>query len=356
MSEPSLSIGIVGGGILGTVVALTLRDTMPDSRVFVYDKNLRGSGASRFSAGVHFPYGRSEHVRTMTRMSENFYATHHAVKKSPAIVPVKMEVVSQWDEGELQQFFTHQLNLASDPYHNCKNANQRSYTCEGGQYADVYGLVNQIADHISPNTSIREGIAVKAIDETQDKISLHLADGSHAMHDAVILAPGPWSNNACWAEFTKKNSLRIKRVAALHISDSSLIQNTPLVFFPDEDAFLLPKPNRGEWLFSYTNNVWDQSPDHDVFSLTADDLRQGYEVLEVIAPELIPKITGGRVFCDTYSSDYVPCVKEVGHSGRLIYAGAANGSGYRLAPAMAQAAVQLIAKALSQSHLFEEAE
>jgi glycine/D-amino acid oxidase-like deaminating enzyme len=43
----------------------------------------------------------------------------------------------------------------------------------------------------------------------------------------------------------------------------------------------------------------------------------------------------GRVFCDAYSPDRQPVIRPLDAAGRIVFAGAAGGSGYRLAPAIA---------------------
>ena len=60
------------------------------------------------------------------------------------------------------------------------------------------------------------------------------------------------------------------------------------------------------------------------------------------APELAGRLRSGRVFCDAYSPSREPIVAMVGASGRIIFAGAANGSGYRLAPAIAAETLRLL--------------
>jgi glycine/D-amino acid oxidase-like deaminating enzyme len=54
----------------------------------------------------------------------------------------------------------------------------------------------------------------------------------------------------------------------------------------------------------------------------------------------------GRVFCDAYSADREPLVRALDEEGRLVFAGAANGSGYRLAPAIAAEAAHLLRTAV----------
>jgi glycine/D-amino acid oxidase-like deaminating enzyme len=52
------------------------------------------------------------------------------------------------------------------------------------------------------------------------------------------------------------------------------------------------------------------------------------------------------VFCDAYSPDREPVVRALDAGARLIFAGAASGSGYRLAPAIAAECTDLLTTGL----------
>ena len=49
------------------------------------------------------------------------------------------------------------------------------------------------------------------------------------------------------------------------------------------------------------------------------------------------------MFCDAYGPAGEPVVRALDPSGRIVFAGAAGGSGYRLGPAIAAEAVDLLA-------------
>src|SRR5205823_1753658 len=114
------------------------------------------------------------------------------------------------------------------------------------------------------------------------------------------------------------------------------------VVFHDEDAFLLPLPDRGHWLFSYTCPEWDVDPDEPATGLLSRHLRQARACLRRYAPGLLPAGVSGRMFYDAYSGDGEPVVRPLDPTGRVVFVGAANGSGYRLAPAMVADAADLM--------------
>lgn len=51
----SADVTVVGGGIIGCLVATEVLARAPGSRVVVLERDAVGSGASRRSAGLHFP-------------------------------------------------------------------------------------------------------------------------------------------------------------------------------------------------------------------------------------------------------------------------------------------------------------
>lgn len=352
----SVRIGIVGCGILGVLTAFQMRKAMPAVQVTLYDRSLRGAGASQWSAGVHFPYGRSNTVREMTRKSEDFYRSVAPFATSQAIQSMHMQLPLL--DAETKCHFTHPVT--PEPANPLLQTLTRSGTsplgfgCEGVQCADVYRLVQEIAAELSSTVEFREGVAVRAVHERGGEVRVTLSDDTETQQDVLILAPGPWSVSPEVAEWVQDLGLQIKRVVALHVSEPELSTHTPLAFFPEQDAFLLPRLERREWLFSYTNKTWEQDPETVGPTLSKSDLEAGQEVLQDIALALAGRCNSGQVFCDTYTPDRVPRIVPVGAAGRVIYAGGANGSGYRLAPAMASVARELTAAALGMEMSTEE--
>jgi glycine/D-amino acid oxidase-like deaminating enzyme len=160
-----------------------------------------------------------------------------------------------------------------------------------------------------------------------------------------VLAPGPWLAAPAWRDRLARLDVRVKKVVALHIEQPPAAGDGVVVFH-DEDAFLLPLHEQRRWLFSYTSQVWDVEPDRLTGSVSAADLADAREVLVRRAPRLAGAARSGRVFCDAYSPDREPLVRALDEEGRLVFAGAANGSGYRLAPAIAAEAADLLRTAV----------
>ena len=171
---------------------------------------------------------------------------------------------------------------------------------------------------------------------------VQMSDGRMLAADVLVLAPGPWANSGPFKPFTAALGIRIKKVVALHVEPAPA--RAAALFFPLEDAFLAPLPYRGHGLFSYTCTQWDVTPEAMRYeSLERRELDEAQAVLARVAPGLLAQpLFGGRVFCDAYGPEREPIVCGVGTHGRIVFVGAANGSGYRLAPGMADEAAGLL--------------
>ena len=212
---------------------------------------------------------------------------------------------------------------------------------EGCQYADAYALTQALGRDLRAQVVIREGVRITGIEATDDGVVLRLGTGGVLHADQAVLAPGPWLDAPAWKTLVAPFGVKVKKIVALHIEQTPA-EDDHAVVFPDEDAFLLPLPRRGHWLFSYTCREWDVDPDAPAAGLSTENLAEARRCLRRYAPALLKRCSSGRVFCDAYSSDREPLVRSLDDAGRIVFAGAANGSGYRLAPAIASEAADLL--------------
>lgn len=341
-----LDFAVIGAGIAGTVAARELARREPAARIAVFDRDLAGSGASRRSAGLHFPRGRTPRVREMTRYSQSYY--RQLVREHPAapIHPLEMLVVASREHaGDLAELYLPEAELepATGPLPEgvALPGGAALWSGQGCQYAEVAALTQLLAASLRERVAFREAVRVTALEPGPDAVLLRLGTGEELAAGRVLLAPGPWLADPAWARLTALLGARVKKVVALHV-DAVPGPKDPAVVFQDEDAFLLPLYERGHWLFSYTCTEWDVDPDRLADGLRAADLAAAREVLGRYSPALAGRCTAGRVFCDAYSPSGEPLARPLDAAGRLVFAGAANGSGYRLAPALAAAAADLL--------------
>jgi glycine/D-amino acid oxidase-like deaminating enzyme len=334
-------IAVVGAGIVGCMIAREISRRSPGTDVLLLDRDGVGTGASRRSAGLHFPRGASARVRRMSAYSEDFYARLVDIDPGVPIYPLAMTVVAGEDRaGEVHEAYLPSAKLTAttetgDPDTLVPDGSL-AWTAQGGQYADVAAL----AAYLAPPRRL-EGVAVTEVRPYGEGVRLGLSTGDDLTVDRAVLAPGPWIADPAWSELLAPLDLRVKRIVALHL-DKPAGPDDPCVVLHDQDAFLLPLAHRGFWLFSYTCDEWDADPNTPSPAVRPQHLADARALLDRYAPALAARCRSGRVFCDAYTPDRQPLVRALEPTGRVVFAGGANGSGYRLAPAIAAEAVDLL--------------
>ncbi|WP_067822001.1 NAD(P)/FAD-dependent oxidoreductase [Nocardia inohanensis] len=338
MSDPTtVDIVIAGAGVLGCLIAAEIAARRPELDIMMVDRGTIGGGATRHSAGLDIPRGHSARVRRMAAYGRRYYADERRVLPMTVIAPAAAE-------SGLRTRYLDGATLRAVPA-----IRSDLVTCPGGYrawhgtcaHAEVDAVARGIAREIRSRVRIHEGVRVLAVEPRPAGMLLRLGTGRDVLAGRVVLAPGPWIGAPAWQEFLAPFDIRVKRVVALHI-DRVPAAEDPAVIFDAEDAFLLPLSERGHWLFSYTSDIWDVMPDDPPTGVTAADLTAGQRILAKYAPGLIPHTVSGRAFCDAYSPDREPVVRCSPRDRRVVFAGAANGSGYRLGPAIAAETADLL--------------
>lgn len=347
---PPPTVAIVGAGILGCTLAREIAARDRDAEIVLLDQDIAGSGASRRSAGVSVPAGGTPRVRRMAAYGHEYY--ERLSRRDPAlpIHPVAMTLVAPGDAGaRLAEIFLDEAALTRTDREPAVAdvtvpADAGVWTVQGAHHTDVYALAQAYIRELRPHVRVREGVQVTGVESDADGVLLHLGTGDTLAAGRVVLAPGPWIHHPAWQALLGHLRLRVKKIVALHV-ERRPAPDDPLVFFPHEDAFLLPVAHRGHWLFSYASPEWDVDPAVPADRLTgisSADLAEAHECLRRYAPALVEHATSGRVFCDAYSPDREPQVRALDDTGRIVFAGAGSGSGYRLAPAIASEAADLL--------------
>jgi D-arginine dehydrogenase len=336
----------VGAGIVGCATAREVASRRRDVPVVVLDRDTIGGGATLRSAGLHLPRGATDRVRRMAAYSQDSYERLREARPALPIRPLGLTIVaSGTSEPELRAAYLESARLARAagvpgglvrvPEHSA------AWRGEGCHHADVRALAQALARELRPRVSFHEGVRVIAVEPTAGAVVLRLSTGRSLGAGRVVLTPGPWLAAPAWRTLVAPLGLRVKKIVALHVEQCPSPQDGVIVF-DDDDAFLLPLPDRGHWLFSYTSQEWDVDPDAVATGLSARDTEEALDCLRRHAPALAERWAGGRVFCDAYSPDREPRVQALDPAGRVVFAGAAGGSGYRLAPAIASEAADLL--------------
>ncbi len=340
------SIAVVGAGIVGCLAARELAARSPESSVVVLDRDLAGCGATRRSAGLHFPRGATERVRHMAAYSQDYYDALLTERPTLPIYSLRMSVVAPGASAEaVERAYLDRAQLTrvdSVPGEIVRlPPGCRVWRGDGCQHADVHALTQALTRDLRSRVTIREGVRVTGVLPRADGVLLRLGTGDTLAVDRVVIAPGPWLDCAAWKDLVAPLGARVKRVVAIHLQQAPSARDHAVVFH-DEDAFLLPLRDRGHWLFSYTCTDWDVDPDAVAEGLSASMLEEARRCLGAFSPGLAERCSAGRVFCDAYSANGEPVIQALDPAGRVVFAGAANGSGYRLAPAIAAAAGDLL--------------
>jgi D-arginine dehydrogenase len=348
----AVDVAVVGAGIIGCLVARELISRNTDLRIVVLDRDAVGSGASRRSAGLHFPRGHTARVRRMSGYSHDYYNDFLLKNPDAPIYPFEAALISSRPAVVGQAY----LDVAGLSPTDCVPADivlptgMTAWNGSGFHYAEVGALAAMLARELRPEVEVWEGTAVTSLTAGADQATLQLSSGETIVARTVVLAPGPWLAHPAWSALTDQLHCRIKKVVALHV-DKTATANDPVIVMPDEDAFLMPMPARNQWLFSYTSTQWHVDPDELTGSLTPVELTEAHRLLSRYAPDLVARTRSGRVFCDAYSPDREPIVRALDAQERIVFTGAANGSGYRLGPAIAAEAITLLEPHLTRNVL-----
>jgi glycine/D-amino acid oxidase-like deaminating enzyme len=347
-----MEVAVVGAGVIGCLVARELAARVPGTPVTVLDRDAVGAGATRRSAGLHLPRGSSDRTRRMSAYSHAYYADLKRTLPQLPIHPVGATMVTgpADENGLVERYLPEAMPVPVTDVPGevvVLPAGARAWRIAGGHYCDVHQLTQALAAQLRPRVAFLEGVEVTGLVPGRHGITVQCGTGARLAVAAVILAPGPWLTAPAWRDLVAPLGLRVKRVVALHLRQHAGPADEA-VLFDGDDAFLLPLAHRGHWLFSYSCREWDVDPDGPVTGLTAADLGAARDCLRRYSPALADACDGGQVFCDAYSPDREPVVQPLDAAGRIVFAGAACGSGYRLGPAIAAEAVDRAAQAMDQ--------
>lgn len=344
-------LAIVGGGITGAWCLHFAVQRFPTWRIILLERSRIASGATAHSAGVFFAVGRSDRERHLAARSAVHYAAvrHQFTLESSeapaywiaegAALPSLREIgvgftVERWEgdlEGAADSWGLRVVSGAAETLF-CGGA---PVSMEPAAVATA--LIRRSVLSLA-SASACEGVGVQQIDATAGAIDLSLSDGSILTAGRIIVAVGPWVANGPGESVASERDIRIKKVVALHI-DQSPASRAPAVILHSHDAYLMPIPRRKQWLLSFRSEEWNVDVEGQELSISQIDRDLAHSILGRYFPDLADHCFGGRVFCDAYTADLEPVVTSR-ENDRLIVAGAGSGAGFRLAPGLAEEAVQ----------------
>ncbi|HET9140279.1 FAD-dependent oxidoreductase [Actinophytocola sp.] len=335
-------LAVVGAGITGCFTAYQAIRAHPDWRVLLLEQSTIGAGATGWSAGVSFPLAATDRHRELVRTSAAEFAALAPELARRCLRPVRMIYVVGRDrqdalaarvvDAELREVTEDERARVARMLPDLRlRVGERLLTHDGHGFAvDAAPLARAL---VAGGIEVALGARVEAVEPCQQGYRL----GPDRLARRVVVASGPWPVPAPLPE---PPAARRKRVAAVH-ADLPTRPDDPLVYFIDDDLFVLPQPT-GPALVSYYRDEWDTDPSTVDGTVTADDLRLGTEALRRRSVLAAGAVTGGRAFCDLYTDTRLPVVvSDPGLPGLAAIRGG-SGSGVRLAPGLAGAALRAV--------------
>lgn len=344
---------IIGAGIIGAMVAWYARKQYPGWRICLIDQSSIGSGATHYSASLDIPYG---HTPLRFELAQHSRALYVALRQEIPGLPVKdLPLYGIVQEGNasltIKQFadahasLSPQLKASISKEHPLLSLPPHTNIIAGSMASQ--GTKNELAsilcDHFeaTADSSVMHHTKIINVSIAGDRFELQTAGEKRFHSKKAVQATGPWMNEILGKELSASKKTRIKKIVAFHIYQQPKAGD-PVFYFFDDDAFLMPKYEDGYWLFSFKCDHWDVAPDIDTLSIDEADLKKAQSILQKYYPSFAPLCIDCRVFCNTYTEDRDPVIERAAKHRNYIIAGACAGSGYRLAPAIAQQALNLL--------------
>lgn len=350
-NNKGFDLAIIGGGIIGVCAAWYARRQYPYWDIALFDQDKVGNGATHFSASLDLPYGHTPLRYRLAKRSRELYLQ---LREELPELPIKDLsffgiVLEQNALQVLRQITDVNATLSPEIIPAVLNDHPQlllppATTIISGATASQ-AIENDIANLMAgsfgatPGSLIIEHTKIIAVKSFENRFDLQTSDGNCFHSERVIQASGPWINEIAGPRFSTAQNTRVKKIVAFHIHRQPA-PTDPLFYFFDDDAFLMPKYEAGYWLFSFKCDHWDVLPVIATLSIDEADIQKAQSILKKYYPSFAPLCTTGRVFCDLYAQEGDPIIEEAYNDSNYIFAGAGAGSGYRLAPAVAEEAVR----------------
>jgi|GEM_PF-4706685 len=336
---------IVGSGIIGAHSFYQASQLNPRWKIAILDKNLKGGGVSFFSAGVDVPIGRSILHRQLTDQSRLIYKNYKDKWNNFPINPidtlwvVPRSKVLEFKKNVSNTIFNDgsQWELSGLNSNLTLSAADHLFCQQGNHFGNVMGVINFLITATMANTSNRvlEGFNVLTIKRNKEAYCIYSKSDYRINANRVIVTLGPWLNNVMPGGWKQK----LKKIVSLHI-DAQPTKDDKLIFFYETGNFLLPLYEQGYWLLSITSWEWGGDLHQKHLDITNDEIELGKMFLKKYIPTFASKVMGGRVFCDGYTHNRIPIVTKHPMMNDVILVYGASGSGYRLAPGLAEQALR----------------
>jgi glycine/D-amino acid oxidase-like deaminating enzyme len=341
---------VVGGGIMGLCVAAEAKRRAPGIAVAVVDRGRVGSGASAHSPGIQIAIGRTPAERRLAArglrewrgmFSEGGWAFGRRcdlfwIAADPASLR-DMHVGDGLSDAPPRALKSRLASLSP-----LLVPDGHAVLADRCSYSPVELIAEALRSRLAGSGCVfLEGLEAEGLRPSGAEAAVHNHDGSIVTGESVVVSIGPWAPGSALIADAGLAALRVKKVVSLHLA----LQPTPdcpAIAFQEDYAFLVPMPEEGHWLFSFTSDHWDVDPIPGTLQVEQSDVDKAMGILRKWFPDGVPEVGSARVFCDCYSADGVPFAALFRGSRRVAFVGAGSGNGFRFAPPCAQDALDLL--------------
>ncbi|MFD7449895.1 NAD(P)/FAD-dependent oxidoreductase [Kitasatospora sp. NPDC059827] len=373
-------LAVIGTGIVGATAVGLAALRHPDASVVAVCAGAVHDGSTVRSLAVDIPAGRTEEQRALARRSLELRAElaslapalNAEVRRAYWVVPaggaagVDGQLVGDAlapcrseQEAQLRAVFGGPVGGAGTELRRSAEATfsepaeaveqlLRPLT-DGGPAAGSLAAGSLTARPLAagsradgPRRDLVEGFAVRAVEPCADGYRLIAEDGGELTARRVLAAPGAATLTGPFAATAKRLGARTKKVVAYRLRGGEPGGHRPLLVLDEPDAFLLPVGEGRDWYYSITSTDWDCPPERTRLAPNPADRALAEAVLAEQLPGFRPEFIGCRTGADLYLPDFAPLITPLDGLDGVVLATGGAGSGFRLAPAMAEGALALL--------------
>jgi glycine/D-amino acid oxidase-like deaminating enzyme len=340
-------ITIIGGGIIGLFTAYLASKKFAGANILVVDQNFKPTGATFYSIALDIPYGNSKEIQELSRISRNYFS------QLDKIISYKRQKIPFIGITDQNNFKTLTSKFNNSPQYIEKknlevklNQNETVFSKLDAWQSIPYDYLEELKDLIIAEKKVKMlyGLKILAVEKNNTGFVVKTSRGVIINTKNVINAAGPWLLDETWKTEVKKLEVdqievKTKKIISYHLP----FRFKTGIFLFDHDAFITPKldtPN--ESIYSFRSNEYDVKPIVGEITINEKNNKKALELFNTYFPNKLNfnsfSLLEGRCFCDTYSK--TPIAKKI--SKGYIIAGGGSGSGFRLAPGIAEKAISFI--------------
>jgi glycine/D-amino acid oxidase-like deaminating enzyme len=345
MSNLDQHVVVIGGGIVGLTTATRMLQCDPHVRVTVIEQNTVGSGASRYAGAIDIPYFQSEFHRELVSFSWKWYAEFAPAAGHRIPVPMLWYLSSADEETALRQSLnenpsevrTCDMHWAVPPdIHVIKGS---AFALRPGPWCQT--LRKEL--ELSGRAKILEHSGVTNLELRNKALRVATKDGGSISADHAIACVGPWLPAwlSAFAQPINDQKVRNKSVFGIQIEVDGSRRGWSAIGRIGAGIFFLPYGRTGNYFMSIKHDEWDVFPEKPG-TIVPEVEGRAASFLDQTVGRGLWRIAEPSVFMDTYNRAFQPVVRQIQEMDDLLtVVTGTHGSGVRLSPGLANAAVRI---------------